>query len=357
MAAGERIETGLLEKLVPFSSLSETHLAELSRKGTVEEHPRGSILFKRGEENRHCHYLLAGSVDLADADFNITQVSSADERAHAALDTNQPHMVTAITTSPVRVLLFDKDYVDLVLTWDQAGNYLVQDLEEDEVLDADADWMSCLLQSRLFTSIPPANIQQLFAKFEEARVKADDVVVNQGDPGDFFYVVKSGVARISRRIQSGGDVTDVVLAELRAGDVFGEDALIGDAPRNATVKMVTDGSLMRLDKKDFSHLMQDPVLEFIEFEELEALIAEGERKIEVLDVRLPLEFKQGHIEGSRSVPLHAIRKIVDELDADVTYITTCDGGRRSTLAAYLLNQYGFEALVLKDPPDLESSAA
>ena len=115
MSAGQRIETGLLEKLVPFSSLSETHLAELSRKGTLEEHPRGSILFKRGEENRYCHYLLAGSVDLADADFNITRVSSADERAYAALDTNQPHVVTAITTSPVRVLLFDKDYVDLVL--------------------------------------------------------------------------------------------------------------------------------------------------------------------------------------------------------------------------------------------------
>ena len=357
MSAVQRIETSLLERLVPFGALSDTHLSELTRKGIVEEHPKGSILFKRGEESRRCHYLLAGSVDLADADFNITQVSSADERARMALDMNQPHVVTAITTSQVRVLEFDKDYVDLVLTWDQAGNYLVQDLEEDEVLDADADWMSCLLQSRLFTSIPPANIQQLFAKFEEVKVKADEVVVKQNDPGDFFYVVKSGVARISRLITNEGNVTDVVLAELRAGDVFGEDALIGDAPRNASVRMAIDGALMRLDKKDFRNLMQDPVLEFIEYQELEELIALGERQIVILDVRLPLEFTQGHIEGSRSVPLHAIRQVVNDLDSDVTYITACDGGRRSTLAAYLLNQYGFEALVLKDPPDLASSAA
>ncbi|MEJ2131343.1 MAG: cyclic nucleotide-binding domain-containing protein, partial [Gammaproteobacteria bacterium] len=273
------------------------------------------------------------------------------------LDTNQPHVVTAVTTTPVRVLVLDKDYLDLVLTWDQAGNYLVQDLEEEEVLDADADWMSCLLQSRLFASIPPANIQQLFAKFEEARVSDGDVVVKQGDPGDYFYVVKSGVARISRRVSTGGNTTDVVLAELRAGDVFGEDALIGDAPRNATVQMVSEGSLMRLDKKDFQSLMQDPVLEFIEYEELQNLLQQEDRRIEILDVRLPLEFKQGHIPGSRSVPLHSVRQIVRELDPDVTYVTACDGGRRSTLAAYLLNQYGFEALVLKDPPDLESTAA
>ena len=357
MAAGQRIETELLQKLVPFSSLSEAHLSDLSRKGTIEEHLKGSILFKRDEESRLCHYLLAGSVDLADADFNITPVSSVEERALSVLDGNQPHVVTAITTSPVRVLTLDKDYLDLVLTWDQAGNYLVQDLEEDEVLDAEADWMSCLLQSSLFASIPPANIQQLFAKFEEVKVTADEVVVKQGDPGDFFYAVKGGVVRISRRMSSERNITDVVLAELRAGDVFGEDALIGDAPRNATVQMVTAGSLMRLDKKDFRNLMQDPVLEFIEYEELEELIAKGEQRIEVLDVRLPLEYKQGHIQGSRNVPLNGIRQIVDLLDSDIIYVTACDGGRRSTLAAYLLNQYGFEAMVLKDPPDLSSSAA
>lgn len=357
MSTGERIDIELLKKLVPLSSLSETHLSDLSRKGTIEDFPKGSILFKRGEETHLCHYLLAGSVDLADAQFQITAVSSADERARSVLDANQPHVVTAVTTSPVRVLKLDKDHLDLVLTWDQAGNYLVQDLEEDEVLDADADWMSCLLQSRLFASIPPANIQQLFAKFQERKVKADEAVVCQGDPGDFFYVVKSGVARILRRITSEGVTADVVLAELRAGDVFGEDALIGDAPRNATVQMVTDGALMRLDKTDFRNLMQDPVLEFIAYEELQELIEQGEQKIEVLDVRLPLEFKQGHIPGSRSVPLHNIRQVVRELDPDVLYVTACDGGRRSTLAAYLLNQYGLEALVLKDPPDVESSAA
>ena len=71
MSAGQRIETSLLEGLVPFGSLSDTHLSELSRKGIEEEHPKGSILFKRGEESRQCHYLLAGSVDLADADFTL----------------------------------------------------------------------------------------------------------------------------------------------------------------------------------------------------------------------------------------------------------------------------------------------
>ena len=94
-------------------------------------------------------------------------------------------------------------------------------------------------------------------------MKTGDNVIKQGDPGDYFYVLKSGHCRITRRLSQDGQVKEVSLAEIGPGDVFGEDALIGDAPRNATVTMIDDGSLMRLGQEDFEDLLQNPVLRAI----------------------------------------------------------------------------------------------
>ncbi len=353
--SAEVVEKALLKKFVPMDALSDTHLVDIGRKSRVERHPRGKILFKRDERCERLHFLVSGSVDLADAGFNITSVAAGSERARSALDDHDPHAVAAVTTAEVEVLTVDKDYLDLVLTWHQAGDYVVTELGSDAAVD-ESDWMSCLLQSYIFSQIPPANIQQLFMKFEEVSLPAGEAVVKQGDPGDYFYVLKSGRARIVRRMSRDGNLRDVTLAELLPGDVFGEDALIGDAPRNASVIMITPGSLMRLGKEDFQNLMQNPIMQYLEFAEFENLMRDPDSKVELIDVRLPLEFKQGHIPGARSLPLHVMRQSLETLDPDTTYVTVCDGGRRSVLAAYILNLNGFDALVLKDAPEIVSAA-
>ena len=339
-----------LRRFEPFSRFSETHLNDIRRRSDIVAHPKGKILFKRDEVDTRLHFLLEGSVDLADANFNVVPVEAGSERAVQSLDVAGPHTLTAITTSPVRLLSVQKDVVDLVLTWDQAGNYMVADLSAGEREGVELDWMSNLLQSALFAQIPPANIQRLFTRFQEITFTAEQPVVVQGEAGDFFYVLKAGRARIVRRMTVEGQSRDLTLAELRPGDVFGEDALIGDAPRNASVVMITDGSLMRLNKEDFQSLLQHPVLRFVDWPTYLELARTG-GTVELLDVRLPLEFKQGRIKGARNLPLHALRQQLQTLSQDCTYVTTCDGGRRSQLAAYILNQHGFDAVVLKDIPE------
>lgn len=209
----------------------------------------------------------------------------------------------------------------------------------------------------MFAAVPPAKIQALFARFEEVRLAAGEVVIRQGDPGDYFYVLKSGTCRITRRLSQAGKLQEVPLAELGPGDVFGEDALIGNAPRNATVTMASDGALMRLGQEDFEDLLQDPVITYIDYDEMQVMIRDPEARIELLDVRLPVEFRRGNIPGSRNLPLHALRQNLDRLRPDTVYVLACDGGRRSILASYILSQEGLDARVLRDAPSLSSSAA
>src|SRR5208282_3595978 len=117
------------------------------------------------------------------------------------------------------------------------------------------------------------------------------------------------------------------LAELSIGDTFGEEALISEAKRNATVAMATDGVLMRLNKQDFRELMNEPLQQWVTYEEARETIAKGGRW---LDVRLPSEFQNLALEGAVNIPLYFIRLKLTALDRNVPYVLYCDTGRRSS---------------------------
>ncbi|NBC23390.1 MAG: cyclic nucleotide-binding domain-containing protein, partial [Gammaproteobacteria bacterium] len=133
-------------------------------------------------------------------------------------------------------------------------------------------------------------------------------------------------------------------AELGVGDTFGEEALISDAKRNATVTMLTDGSVMRLGKDDFNTLLNEPMLEWVDYAEAQDIVAKGGQW---LDVRLPSEFDNYHQEGAANIPLYFIRLKLGTLDKDKRYVVCCDTGRRSSAGAYILSERGFNACVLR----------
>jgi rhodanese-related sulfurtransferase len=66
-----------------------------------------------------------------------------------------------------------------------------------------------------------------------------------------------------------------------------------------------------------------------------------------LDVRLPSEFQNFRIDDAVNIPLYFIRLKLNALDKKTHYVVCCDTGRRSSAAAYILSERGFEAHVLK----------
>ncbi len=136
----------------------------------------------------------------------------------------------------------------------------------------------------------------------------------------------------------------IKLAELQVGDTFGEEALISDAKRNATVTMSSDGSVMRLGKDDFKKLLNEPMLDWVSRDQAAEIVANGGQW---LDVRLPSEFENQHMEGAINIPLYFIRLKINTLDQDQKYVVCCDTGRRSSAGAYILNERGYQAYVLR----------
>jgi rhodanese-related sulfurtransferase len=243
----------------------------------------------------------------------------------------------------ISYLSIDSELLDVMITWDQTGTYEVEELQAQMNGGANGDdWMTTLLQTRSFHRIPPANIQAIFMRMQRVPYMAGDVIIKQGDEGDYFYVIVKGQCVVTRETPLNRD--GIKLAELSVGDTFGEEALIAEAKRNATITMQTDGVLMRLAKDDFRELMNEPLLQWANYDQARDIVARGGRW---LDVRLPSEHQNMCIEGSLNIPLYFIRLKLSTLDTKIPYVVYCDTGRRSSAAAYILVERGFDAYVLR----------
>ena len=142
----------------------------------------------------------------------------------------------------------------------------------------------------------------------------------------------------------GGVPQTVSASELVPGDTFGEEALISEAKRNATISALTDVVLMRLNKADFSTLLNEPMQHRVAYDEARALVAADQATW--LDVRLPSEFDTWHLPGAINVPLYFLRLKIKQLDPARRYVVVCDTGRRSSAGSFILNERGFDSLVL-----------
>jgi CRP-like cAMP-binding protein/rhodanese-related sulfurtransferase len=340
MSESATVELTLLRTFSPLDGLKSENLRALARKTSLRELGQGRTLFKEGDTDKRTHYLVSGTVDLLSNGHIVGTVKGGTPDAKHPLAPVLPRRCTArVASERIEYVSIDSDLLDVLLTWDQTGTYEVGELQAGGA--AGDDWMTLLLQSRAFHKIPPANLQAVFIRMHRMSYSAGDVVVRQGDEGDYFYAIVSGRCLVTRETPLNRE--GIKLAELGMGDTFGEESLISGARRNATVTMATDGVLMRLGKDDFNSLLNEPMLHWVGYEEAKGIVASGGRW---LDVRLPSEFEHCHFEHAINVPLYFVRLKLKSLDSSVPYVVCCDNGRRSSAAAYVLSERGFETFVL-----------
>lgn len=329
------------ERFVPLGALRAETKADLARKATVVSASAGESLFRIGDKASNALYLLEGELELRDQTGAIlARLRPGSPEARHRIAHQSPRQLEARCVTDVHCLAVDAHLVDVMLTWDQTDALEVGELGEDSASESD-DWMTRLLQTPAFQMVPPANLQAIFMRMERLDTVPGQVVVRQEEPGDYFYVITEGRCIVTREQPNQKAVR---LAELETGSCFGEEALISDSPRNATVTMLTRGSLMRLAKEDFRKLLNEPLTRRLSLAEADAMIEAGRARY--LDVRLPSEFSNHHLPGSINLPLYMLRMRLGQLSRDVGYICVCDTGRRSSVASFVLTHKGYEAYLL-----------
>jgi len=340
-----------LNKYQPLDSLTPENQKELTTKLEVVELKKGDSVFNEGDRDDRHIFLYTGNVDLVKAGKSLKTIEAGTRDAKGAIAHIIPRNFSCIASSDAVVFKIDADLLDMMLAWDQTGSFQVEELSGESEDESD-DWMTRILQTEAFHRIPPANITAIFSSLEDVNVNIGDQIIKQGDPGDYFYIVKEGRCMVTRKMP--GNEHDVKLADLGPGDTFGEEALISDSERNASIVMLSRGVLSRLSKEDFLKLLNEPIIRKVDFTTANLKVSNGEA--EWLDVRLPAEYESAHIKGATHMPLIFLRMKMKELDQLKNYIVYCDTARRSSSAAYILSEKGYKTSVLeggiKDvPPD------
>lgn len=325
----------------PFNALESTNLTELLDDVEVRQATQGQALFNKGATEKRSVYLLSGTVALRDGDHVLGTIAGGSDEARNPIAPRLPRQLSAVAVDDLQYFSIDSELVDVTLTLDQTGIYEVGDLSA-ELNGEEGDWMSALLRTKTFQLIPPQNLQMIFTRLNRVDYSAGHVVIRQGSSGDHFYIIRKGRCRVTRETPANRENID--LAELRVGATFGEEALISNEPRNATITMLTDGTLMRLGRDDFQSLLNEQMVVSLSHEDADEAVRLGGKW---LDVRVPSEFRANSKANATNLPLYLLRHKLDVLDSRTPYVVYCDTGRRSSAAAFILNQRGFEAAVLK----------
>ena len=344
----------LLEHLEPISRLSAGRKKELAALCFIEKVNQNIDPIRMNvAKATQALYLIKGDLGLHFIDDKKTRLRGGTEATKYPVNSDTK-IIDMIALTDIEILRIDMDLIDIMMTWDQLSNNdnktkNTQAFLNEKATSSVGDWINDTgvfsafnLQSGIFCRLPAANVEEMFKRMTNIKVAAGQTIIQQGGEGGHYYLIQNGSAEVTRVIDASQPA--VILAELTEGDAFGEEALVSNNKRNATVTMKTDGELLQLNKKDFVELLKEPLINQISMTEAEVKIASGAVWI---DVRLPSEYKHDHIKHAINIPLNEVRQLAGTLDKNKEYILYCQTGRRSSVAAFLLVQSGINALVIR----------
>lgn len=324
--------------LGPLSTVQLNTLLEQSGISTANA---GEIIIREGEVMHDHIILIEGALEAQrtwsveggnDRSYTWTIQPGEGEQGFAFLGAANNIRARALTD--IRYIRVNADSIDMLLGWSQQ---FARDMEEDPELRRR---MNLVKQVTVFHEVPIENAREVFRRMYPREVQAGETVVKEGEKGDCYYLIDSGEAEVMRT-DPFTDETSCV-AKLGPGDAFGEEALLQDAYRNATVTMTTPGTLLVLDKADFDELIRSNLVEEISADKALEMVNAG--KAHWLDCRYDMEYAESRIPGAPLIPLDRLRWDVHRLDPDATYIVYCRSGRRSKAGAFLLRERNIKAL-------------
>ena len=317
-----------------FSPLGREQLQALLERSPRLEAKAGDWIADLPEGLRHHLVLLAGEVEARRSWIGADGAVRGSARRVGVEAGGPGFALLGAGGGPLRVqatadleyLAIDQEDLEELLGWFFLGAFV---LPEPHL--------------KVFHRLPLENVARAIDCLAERPVAAGETIVRQGEPGDAYFVILDGEAEVW--LADAADGVPRLVNRLADGDSFGEEALLAECNRTATVTMATPGRLLVLSKADFDALLRPPMVTEVDAAAARDMIACGVARL--LDCREPSEHEGSRIAGARSLPLRSLRNEgVFALDPEATYLVYCDSGRRSRAAAFLLHERGIHALVL-----------
>lgn len=330
-----------LSKYAYFSGLTEDALQELAKNLEPFSVKAGDDIIKESTPADYFYFIKDGDLEVTKRTrfgqkATITVLEGGTAFGEMALLTcSHRHSSVSAKTDAQLYRLSKKLFEDIMLADTTFKDKLIKRARCYSAFNK-------MKTSQPFALIEPEKVYAIAEKMEDMVFPAGHEVIAQGDKGDNYYIIKSGRVEVVRTPKGGGEAEKV--AELTVGDSFGEEALIRDERRNATVRTLDETGLLVLSKKDFDSMIKTSFLDFAFPEEIPL---DRLNDYVFIDARIRPEYEEAHIEGARNIPLEELRQKYNELDPSQQYLTYCTNDSRGMVAAFLLSSQGFNAKNLR----------
>jgi CRP-like cAMP-binding protein len=245
-----------LAKMPLFSDLAEDILWAVGERLLLRHVPAGEMVFAEGAPGDAFYLIDSGQVEIVSEAVGgkaILALLGPDEFfGEMALLTGKPRSTGAKAATHVNLwVLYRSDFDDLVNRHPSISLALSRVLS-DRLAEMDRRFSENHLRGiKLLAGLSSSQLEDVSRRLSPIRFRQGEVIIREGDPGYEMYFIEAGRVSVVR----GSGPNALLLAELGAGDLFGEMALLTGKPRSATVTALSDLDLWSMPQADFDELV------------------------------------------------------------------------------------------------------
>lgn len=211
---------------------------------------QGDAVLREGETGNSFFVVASGRFSVTKRDeagesILLAHLGEGDFFGEMALLSGAPRAANVIADAPSEVLEFKPDVlVALARQHPQLAQSIRRFYRQRLLANA-------LATSAVFRPFPTGDRKLIMAKFVARETKAGEQIIREGEPSDGLYVILEGAVDVLKR-QMG---KDVIVSQLREGDLFGEMSCLRKIPATASIVVKRGGTLLRLPRKTFDELV------------------------------------------------------------------------------------------------------
>ncbi|GAK49517.1 cyclic nucleotide-binding protein [Candidatus Moduliflexus flocculans] len=188
----------------------------------------------------------------------LTTLAPQEFFGEIALLMDQPSGASVVAASECSIIEIPKPVLATVIKKHPSIAEILRETSRRRLIDTKLAHVS------LFTHLNTSERQQIADFLSPTEFKQGAVILAEGDVGDYMYIIRSGTVEVYTRLLSeqegaksaDGEDEQLLLATLHDGDFFGEQALLTNERRNATVIAATDTQLLRFSKPDLEAILR-----------------------------------------------------------------------------------------------------
>jgi len=239
----------LLRETSVFSLLSDDELERFSKHFGLVHYTLGHTVVRAGDESDSFYVVYSGrarviGANAAGEEVTVGMLSRGNSFGEQGLLTRSPRRFTVRAASDLVLLrLATRDFDQLVSEHPDLREYF------DKYI-SDISIRNFLKLCTVFAPLSPQEIRDLLRAMDVRNYAINETIIREGEAGDAFYLLRSGSARVIKE-SNGHKVMNV----LKAGDSFGELALLTNQPRAATIVTDEPSSAFCLKKTEFDRIV------------------------------------------------------------------------------------------------------